>query len=519
MRRCGLAWPWGAPVILTAVVAPLPALAAELDWAGIHRYASSEQVASIVAFSDLRPSDWAYQALSNLVDRYGCAGGQGSGMLKGNQAMTRIEAAALLQTCLERISQHNESIERLKAELAQELAWLKGRTSAIEARVGALEAQQFSTTTKLSVEAYMVLGGNGFYGSDSAMVTDSRNRFGAVTFNYDLRLTLDTSFSGRDLLRTRLRSGNFNVISNSFYGAGPSPLSQLEAAFQEPLGPNIVSVERLFYQVPLGAWTITLGGLVEQDDMLAMFPSVYPDSTLLDMFTMAGTPVAYDFNIGPGAGIWWKQGDWSLSLNYIAQGASSGNPGTGGLGTSTSRSSTTLQLGVQQEQWALALVYSAIQGGVSPYSTEFMQTWLNDYLGMFHTLGLSGFWQPIRHGWLPSISAGAEVTQLDYSEPAPPEAARTAVAWSVGLQWLDVFTAGNSAGMAIGQAPFATSLVGGGGINDANWMGEWWYKIQVSDAISVTPGLFYLSRPLGQNTPAGESFNQLGALIKTQFRF
>jgi hypothetical protein len=41
----------------------------------------------------------------------------------------------------------------------------------------------------------------------------------------------------------------------------------------------------------------------------------------------------------------------------------------------------------------------------------------------------------------------------------------------------------------------------------------------MSDAISITPAVFYLSRPLGQNTPAGESFSQLGALVKTTFRF
>ena len=50
-------------------------------------------------------------------------------------------------------------------------------------------------------------------------------------------------------------------------------------------------------------------------------------------------------------------------------------------------------------------------------------------------------------------------------------------------------------------------------------MWEGWYKIQLSDSISLTPAVFFLSRPLGQETPAGQSFNQLGALIKTQFRF
>jgi len=254
--------------------------------------------------------------------------------------------------------------------------------------------------------------------------------------------------------------------------------------------------------------------------MLAMYPSVYPDSTILDMFTMAGTPVTYDLNVGAGAGIWWKQDAWSVSVQYISQGGNTGNPGEGGIGTQSSLASTTVQLGYQKEQWALALAYSAIQGEVSPYSTEFMQRWF-DQPGLTNTIGLSGYWQPVNSGWLPSISAGWEISQLTYNQPLAVDGdpARNAVAWSVGLQWLDVLAPGNSAGMAFGQAPFATSLVSGAGINDANWMGEWWYKIQVSGAITVTPGLFYLSRPYGQETPAGQSFNQLGALVKTQFRF
>jgi hypothetical protein len=41
----------------------------------------------------------------------------------------------------------------------------------------------------------------------------------------------------------------------------------------------------------------------------------------------------------------------------------------------------------------------------------------------------------------------------------------------------------------------------------------------VSDAITVTPAVFFLSRPLGADTPAGQQLNQFGALIKTTLRF
>ena len=509
-----------APTAL-GLLAPGAALSAQLNLAGVNQYANDGQVTSIAQFADVKPTDWAYQALGNLIERYGCVAGYPGGTGNGQRTITRFEAAALLNACLERVSEVTDELKKLMAEFAKELAILKGRVDGLEARVGVLEAQQFSTTTKLKVDANMVVGGNSFYGSASDLVAENSSRRGAVTFNYDMRIVLDTSFSGQDLLRTRLRVGNFDRNSNSFYGAGPSRLSQLEASFGEEGRPNIVVIDRLFYQFPAGDFTVTFGAIVEQDDMLAMYPSVYPDSTVLDMFTMAGTPVAYDLNVGPGAGIWWKQDAWSVSVNYIAQDASSGNPGDGGIGTQSSRASTTVQLGYQQQQWALALVYSAIQGEVSPYSTAFLQSSL-DQPGLFHTLGLSGYWQPDHNGWLPSISAGAEITRFDYSQPASNAQgsnANQAVAWSVGLNWRDVLVPGNSAGLAFGQAPYATSLVNGDGVNDANWMWEWWYKFQISDAITVTPALFYLSRPLGQNTPPGQSFNQLGALIKTQFRF
>jgi Carbohydrate-selective porin, OprB family/S-layer homology domain len=509
-----------APAAL-GLLPPLACQAGELDLATVNRYAAAEQVTSLSQLSDVKPTDWAYQALSNLIERYGCVAGYPNGTYRGARAMTRFEAAALLNACLDRVSEVTDELKKLMAEFDKELAVLKGRVDGLEAKVGLLEAQQFSTTTKLKVDANMVVGGNSFLGSASNLVSDARNNYGAVTFNYDLRIDLLTSFTGNDLLRTRLRAGNFDTNSNSFYGGlHPTRLSQLEAAYQEDAGPNLVGIDRLYYQFPVGNFTLTFGALVEQNDMLAMYPSVYPDSTILDMFTMAGTPVTYDLNVGAGAGIWWKQDAWSVSLQYTSQGANSGNPGEGGIGTQSSLASTTVQLGYQKEQWALALAYSAIQGEVSPYSTNFMQQWF-DQPGLTNTIGLSGYWQPVNSGWVPSISAGWEISQLTYNQPlgVDGDPARNAVAWSVGLQWLDVLAPGNSAGMAFGQAPFATSLVSGAGVNDANWMWEWWYKIQVSDAIAVTPGLFYLSRPMGQDTPAGQSFNQLGALVKTQFRF
>ncbi len=88
--------------------------------------------------------------------------------------------------------------------------------------------------------------------------------------------------------------------------------------------------------------------------------------------------------------------------------------------------------------------------------------------------------------------------------------------------------------MAVGQQAFVTGIDLSGDPDAAAWKSsssaednlardgqyawEFWYQFQVTDNISVTPALFYLSRPLGSATQ-GESFNQFGGLVKTSFRF
>ncbi|MFN5194758.1 MAG: iron uptake porin, partial [Cyanobacteriota bacterium] len=101
--------------------APLTALAAE----------SEEQVTGISQFSDVRPTDWAYQALSNLIERYGCVAGYPDGTYKGGRAMTRYEAAALLNACLDRVTEVTDEIKRLMAEFEKELAVLRGRVDGL----------------------------------------------------------------------------------------------------------------------------------------------------------------------------------------------------------------------------------------------------------------------------------------------------------------------------------------------------------------------------------------------------
>ena len=62
-----------------------------------------DQVTNVSQLSDVSPGDWAYEALRNLVERYGCIAGYPDGTFRGNRAMTRYEFAAGLNSCLQQI--------------------------------------------------------------------------------------------------------------------------------------------------------------------------------------------------------------------------------------------------------------------------------------------------------------------------------------------------------------------------------------------------------------------------------
>ena len=497
--------------------------AAELNLVDLNRYGVRDQVTNAGSFSDVRPTDWAYQALANLVDRYGCVAGYPNGSFRGGGTISRYEAAALLQACLDRVQERTDELRRLSKEFQAELAQLRGRVDGLEARVGRLVADQFSTTTTLSGVATYVVGANAFGGSTRDLVGSSRRGWGGTTFLDDLQLSLDTSFTGKDLLRTVLRDGNFG--KSPFGGGGPTgQLSLLEVAFDQECRnlecPFVLSVDRLFYQFPIGAsFTATFGARVEQGDMLALAPSLYPDDTLLNVMTLAGAPGAYNNNLGSGAGIWWKDRGWSLAANYIAYDGDNSDPSLGGIGTAGAQGTGTLQLGYSQEAWGLAAIYSWVQGGFEITGAT-PQASLAFTAGS-HTdaFGLSGFWQPSANGWIPSISMGWGLNSTAYGDDPGPATVATSQSWMVGLQWKDAFVKANSLGFAIGQPIFATALRDGSTPNDGNVVLEGWYKFQLTDTISLMPALFYLSRPLGQDTPASRSFRQLGGLMKTTFKF
>ena len=198
--------------LLGILLVPLSSMAADLNMEGVNKYASSsEQVSSITQFSDVQPTDWAYQALSNLIERYGCIAGYPNGSFRAQHSLSRWEAAALLNACLDRVTEITHELRRLMVEFEKELVITKARLNSLEAKVGELEATQFSTTTKLTGVVRFVMGdvyrGNGYanFGQGGAL------RSAAQLYG-------QRAYDGSDL-----------TVQNRFINQIPSPQSQGEA--------------------------------------------------------------------------------------------------------------------------------------------------------------------------------------------------------------------------------------------------------------------------------------------------
>ena len=495
--------------------------AAELNINGVAEYSSSskDQVTSVTQFSDVYPTDWAYQALSNLVEQYGCVAGYPNGTFRGNRAMTRYEAAALLNACLDRITEVTDELKKLIYEFETELAIIRGRVDGLEARVGELEATQFSTTTKLKGSTHWVLGAAKYHGKRSDFNAATN---GATSFSYDLRLALETSFTGKDSLVTRLRSGN---MSNIYGGGGVGLFGQ---EYGVDTGGRVV-IDRLFYSFPVGEdFTVVGGPVVRMDNMLPVWPSAYPSDMTMDFFTYAGAPGAYNLALGAGAGVWWKNdGGFSISTSYLSANGNLSNPNEGGLATDGAGSSATTQIAYAPENWGIAAAYTYASGdnGVGLYSGNGTRgAAALSTTGVTNSYGLSAWWMPEDSGWIPSISAGWGLTDLSDSDLSYVESATTQ-SWYVGLEWSDVFLEGNSFGMAVGQPTFITDIdvdntadeddyLAGGGFA---W--EFFYKFQVTDNITVTPALHYLSKPFANTQRGDNALNAMSGLVKTTFKF
>jgi hypothetical protein len=211
-------------------------------------------VTTVEELSDVSPSDWAYQALRTLVEQYGCLEGYPDGTFRGNRSLTRFEFAAGLNACMNVMTtslmaidqatpEELATLQRLQEEFATELVALRGRVGALEADTAELQAQLFSTTTKLRGEVVLsfeqLAGGEQPNGSGNPLPQ-------SLTLGSRARLNFATSFTGKDLLQIRLDGLNPPVLNAPVTGTNMTRL-----AFDRT-NRNDLDIGSFFYRFPIG---------------------------------------------------------------------------------------------------------------------------------------------------------------------------------------------------------------------------------------------------------------------------
>ncbi|WP_299490239.1 iron uptake porin [Acaryochloris sp. IP29b_bin.137] len=498
--------------------------------------ASLGQVTSVSQLSDVQPDDWAFQAIQSLVERYGCVAGYPDGTFRPSRAMSRREAAALVNACLDNLSNRfatKEDLDALKAlqdEFAAELATLRGRVDGLEARVATVEAQQFSTTTKLNGEAIFA-----FSGVAGDNPTNGADISGRVSLNQRTRLNFITSFTGKDRLYTRLQSSNRPV---NFDDPGiPGIIDntgtlQTRVAFDTGNFNNEVRLDRLDYRFPIG-------------DKLDV--TIFANAAFHHYYATTINPYFEGFGGGKGALSFFGE------RNPIYRIGTVGIPGVAGVGTSymfneendlrldlgylagrANQATATILANGEDEGGLIGGTYSALaQLSIKPTENSqigltYMRNEAPDGLMRFGT-GTAFSNNPFDGSALSGNSFGFEgtVKLADW----------LAVGGWFGYTIADEDNTNNKANIINGAINFAFPDLGIEGATgglifgvpptvidndialredpDQTFHLEALYSFPVNDFITITPGVIYLINPEGNSANS----DILVGVIRTTFKF
>lgn len=463
------------------------------------------QVTSVSQLSDVQPTDWAFQALQSLVERYGCIAGYPDGTFRGNRALTRYEFAAGLNACLDQITrliggatgnfvtkEDLAILQRLQEEFASELATLRGRVDALEARTTELEANQFSTTTKLSGEAIFAISDT--YAGDISLNDDDNNNDDNTSTNlgYRVRLNLNTSFTGRDLLRTRLQARN--VARYDRPEANNTNMARL--AFDGDDGNNF-TLDQAWYRFPAGRATVWFGpkGLNLDDIAETITPFNSSGGGAVSRFGQRN-PAVYRGPEGAGIGV-----NYAFSRNFRAQIAYLANDGDApnpqeGRGVFTG------------SYTALGQLAFSLGSGLDVGLTYAHKYFRSGSVGISGGTGSNLAEQPFGSGATSSDNFGAQInwkpstrfnlggwfgyTRANQERGGNDEA--TIMNAAITLAFPDLGRRGNLLGFVVGVPPKVTDSDGREDDGTSLHI-EGFYRFQVNDFISITPGVFVITNP------------------------
>ncbi|TYQ30952.1 iron uptake porin [Pseudanabaena sp. UWO310] len=492
---------------------------------------TAQNVTSVSQLTDVKPTDWAFTSLQSLVERYGCIAGYPDRTFRGKQALSRYEFAAGLNACLDKINEIISAgladkvskddlavLKKLQDEFAAELATLRGRIDSLDKKVAILEAQQFSTTTKLNATVIFALADT--FGNSVGKTTDGTN----TSFGYRARLNFDTSFTGKDRLRTRLQAANLPNLGSATTGTGTN---MARLAFTQDTANNF-QIDKFFYKFPVGNSATAYIGVnaLDADDILNTLNPYFEssDSGALSRFGRFD-PLMFRGLSGAGAGFSYNLSkEFNIAASYLAD---------TGDATPNNAASPTGQGGLFNGGYiaSLQLVYSPSKdlrfGAI--YAHSFDPGAIANIAG---NTGSSFGSKPFgsndtsadRFGgqftWLVSkgLNISGWVGFANARQESGSGAGNTAnlFNWSVNLAFPDLFADGNTGGIIFGQPPKVTSNSIAANVDQStSYLLELQYNFRLNKNITVTPGIIAVFNP--NHNSANDTV--WVATIKTLFTF
>jgi Carbohydrate-selective porin, OprB family/S-layer homology domain len=452
-------------------------------------------VPSVAGLSDVKPTDWAYQALKTLMERYGVLAGYPDGRFRGNRSVNRYEYAAALAATLDKVENliadaiGDEFIQRdmivlrrLQKDYRVALDELKNRIDISENRIQEMESNVFSTTTKLKIQGVYALTD----GSDAKITVVNRTR-----------LNFLTSFNRKDLLLLQLEAGNNggDAVSNA---NSKNPNSLSNSGFINNTGAldytgveDNLKIRRLYYTFnPTSDLAVTVGTKMSPRDFIDR--NRYANNEALDFSSTVflNNPLIVQNQVdrqgGAGAAIAWNpQGSkFSIRTLYIAGNANQtsnqitnqtdnqeNTNNNGGLFGQPRQGSLEVEF-VPTDKLKLKLQYTnaiANNTNINAFGVN-AEYALNRGMGIFGRLGIGNY-----QGFNTAINRNIDTKPLT---------------WSVGVGWRDIVIPGTLAGVAIGQ-PFISKDFG----NATQTNLEAFYNLQLNENLSLTPTLSLIVNP------------------------
>ena len=470
-----------------SMIAPFAAQATDINLEDMNSYSNSSKSAGFTNnYLNIQPGDWAHQSIKDLAKSRGCD------INVSDKALTRFEAASIVNSCLGDVAEVTNVERSLIDEFSSELALLRGRIDGIEARMNEFEAGSFSDTTTLDGKAVFL-----FSAVDGNSELDTKYSE-AATLGYVYQMNLNTSFTGDDNLYVRIKTGD-----------GTDNLKNKPATYHNEAGytDSVVDVDKIWYTFPIGdKVTATIGPKIENYYMLAASPSVYKPK-VLKAFRFGGHGIAFGASTSVGVGLKYV-GDNGFATSATIN--SKGGNSTTGFLTDGDMNKLNLQGAYTGDNYHVSATYTTQQDGFTsgyPYfSTKAAAQKGVDTDGW----ALRAWWRPDEQGTaVPSVSVGYDTVSYTTTDGF-----NDGEGYSIGLNWNDMFQADDTIGLAFGQPIKGSNHTDGSTTDVDPFIWEAYYSFKPNDSIEITPGIFG-----GTDAYADDGDDVFGAVLATTFRF